>query len=60
MCQATFFAASGVDVVVNDRWRVCLHVRTKTERPATILLPNSVAAHCTKRDEADGRAEIFK
>ena len=34
--------------------------RTKTERPATILLPNSVAARDTKRDVTDGRAKPSK
>jgi len=30
------------------------------ERLATILLPNPVAAHDTKRDVMDGLAKIFK
>ena len=34
--------------------------RTKTERRATILLPNPVAAHDTERGVVDGRAKIFK
>jgi hypothetical protein len=34
--------------------------RTKMERLATILLPNSVAAHDMKRDVMDGSAKIFK
>jgi hypothetical protein len=34
--------------------------RTKTERRATILLPNPVAAHDTKRDVMDGPAKILK
>jgi hypothetical protein len=34
--------------------------RTKTEHLATILLPNPVAAHVTKRDVVDGDAEILK
>ena len=34
--------------------------RTKTEHLATILLPNPVAAHDTKRDVVDGDAEILK
>jgi hypothetical protein len=36
------------------------HRRTKAELLATILLPNSVAAHDSKRDGTDARAEIFK
>jgi hypothetical protein len=35
-------------------------LRTKWERLATILLPNSVAAHDTRRDVVDGRAKKFK
>jgi hypothetical protein len=34
--------------------------RTKMERLATILLPNSVAAHDTERDVTDGPAKILK
>jgi hypothetical protein len=34
--------------------------RTKTEHPATILLPNSVAAHDTERVVMDGRGKKFK
>jgi hypothetical protein len=34
--------------------------RTKTERPATILLPNGVAEHDIKRDVMDGSAKIAK
>ena len=34
--------------------------RTKTERRATILLPNPVAAHDAQRDVMDGYAKIFK
>jgi hypothetical protein len=34
--------------------------RTKTERLATILLPNPVAAHDTKGDATDGRSKIIK
>jgi hypothetical protein len=35
-------------------------LRTKWERLATILLPNSVAAHDTRRDVVDGPAKILK
>jgi hypothetical protein len=34
--------------------------RTKTEHLATILLPNSVAAHDIGQDAMDGRAKIFR
>ncbi len=34
--------------------------RTKMERLATILLPNPVAAHDTKRGAVDGSAKLFK
>jgi hypothetical protein len=34
--------------------------RTKAEQPATILLPNPVAAHDRERDVMDGHAKIFK
>jgi hypothetical protein len=34
--------------------------RTKAEHRATILLPNPVAAHDTKRDAMDGCAKILK
>jgi hypothetical protein len=37
-----------------------LIVETKNEHFATILLPNWVAAHDTKRDVMDGPAKIFK
>jgi hypothetical protein len=35
-------------------------LRTKVELTATILLPNSVAAHDRERHPTDGRAKIFK
>jgi hypothetical protein len=34
--------------------------RTKTEHLATILLPNWVAEHDTKRDVMDGSTKILK
>jgi hypothetical protein len=37
-----------------------LVIETKTEHPATILLPNSVAPHDTERGVVDGLAKILK
>jgi hypothetical protein len=42
------------------RWGPDLDHRTKTEHLATILLPDPVAAHVTKRDAVDGPAKILK
>jgi hypothetical protein len=42
---------------LKERNQIRLGPRTKIERPATILLPNSVAAHDIKPDETDGRAK---
>jgi hypothetical protein len=55
------------DNLSGQRLRIASHIvagqsghRTKTEHRATILLPNPVAVHDTKRVAMDGRAKILK